>query len=123
MIHHELLRGQGILVVTPEGPLEKADFEQLTQVVDSCVADQGELKGLMIYTEYFPGWRDFAALITHLKFVKEHHKQFTRVAAVTDDGFLSVMPRVADHFVHAQVRHFYYAERQEALAWLGGGAE
>jgi hypothetical protein len=114
---------QGILVVTPEGPLEKADFEQLTPVVDSFVADKGALKGLMIYAEFFPGWSDFAALITHLKFVKEHHKQFTRVAAVTDDGFLTVMPRIADHFVHARVMHFDYAKRQEALTWLGGGTE
>ncbi|MEA3410929.1 MAG: STAS/SEC14 domain-containing protein [Pseudomonadota bacterium] len=119
MLHHELLSERGILVVTPEGPLEKADFEQLTQVVDSFIADKGELNGLMIYTESFPGWSDFAALVTHLKFVKEHQKLVAKVAAVTDDGFLSVMPRIADYFVHAQVRHFDYADREAALAWLG----
>ncbi len=27
MIHFELLRSQGILIVTPQGPLQKTDFD------------------------------------------------------------------------------------------------
>jgi hypothetical protein len=123
MIHHELLRDQGILIVSPQGPLEKVDFEMLAQVVDPFIASKGKLNGLMIYTESFPGWSDFAALVTHLKFVKNHHQHITKVAAVTDSGFLSILPRIAEHFVSAQVRHFDYSDKQYALTWLSAHDE
>ena len=73
MIHHELLRDQGILIVTPEGPLQQADFEALAQVIDPFIESEGELHGFLIQTESFPGWSDFEALVSHLKFVKNHH--------------------------------------------------
>ena len=34
MIHFKLLRDRSILIVSPDGPLEKADFEQLAKEVD-----------------------------------------------------------------------------------------
>jgi hypothetical protein len=34
MLHHELLHDQGILVVMPQGSLEKEDFAMLSQEVD-----------------------------------------------------------------------------------------
>ena len=34
MLRFELLRDRNILVVTPEGPLEQADFEQFARQVD-----------------------------------------------------------------------------------------
>jgi hypothetical protein len=120
MIHHELLREPGILVVTPEGPLQQADFEALAHIVDPFIESQGELHGLLIHTESFPGWADFAALLSHLKFVKDHHRHIAKVAAVTDSGFLTIMPAIVGHFVHAQVRHFDYADKEKALAWLRG---
>ena len=41
-----------------------------------------------------------------------------RVAAVTDSGFLSVLPRFAAHFVRAEIKHFPYSDKQQALDWL-----
>ena len=49
MIHFDLLRDRGILIVTPQGPLEKADFELVAQEVDPFIAEKGKLAGLMIY--------------------------------------------------------------------------
>jgi len=118
MIHPELLRDQGILIVTPEGPLQQADFEALAQLVDPYIESEGELHGLLIHAESFPGWADFAGLLSHLKFVKDHHRHVAKVAAVTDSGFLSIMPGIVGHFVHAQVRHFDSGDMQNALAWL-----
>lgn len=118
MIHHELLRDEGILIVTPEGPLESMDFEVLAREVDPYIEEEGKLNGLMIYAESFPGWDNFAALVSHVKFVKHHHQNIRKVAAVTDSGFLSILPRVASHFVHADVRHFGYRDKEGALNWL-----
>lgn len=118
MIHHELLRDEGILIVTPEGPLESMDFDVVAREVDPYIEEHGKLNGLMIYAESFAGWNNFAALVSHFKFVKNHHHNIRKVAAVTDSGFLSILPRIANHFVHADVRHFDYRDKERALNWL-----
>jgi hypothetical protein len=72
----------------------------------------------MIDAETFPGWKDFAALVAHLQFVKDHHRKIEKIAAVSDSGFLSIVPKIASHFVQADVRHFSHSQKDEALAWL-----
>ena len=118
MIEHKLLKDEKILIVTPKGALEKSDFEKLSTIVDPYLEKEGQLNGLMIQTESFPGWASFAALISHFQFVKNHQKKISRVAAVTDSGFLSVMPVIADHFVDAELKHFNYDEKERAMEWL-----
>lgn len=118
MLNNELLLDEKILIITPEGPLEKADFEKLVQEVDPYIARHGKLNGLLIYVESFPGWKSFAALISHLKFVKNHHQHIEKVAAVTDSSFLSIMPGIARHFVQAEIQHFAYHDKEAALEWL-----
>lgn len=118
MLKSELLKDKGILIVTPEGPLAGSDFESLAKTVDPYIKEKGGLKGLMVYTESFPGWKDFSSLISHLRFVADHERHIAKVAAVTDSGFLSIMPSMVDHFVQAEVRHFDYAKKADALAWL-----
>ena len=118
MINYELRRDEGILIITPEGPLSAADFETLGQEVDAYIVENGALMGFMIYVETFPGWEDFAGLISHLKFVKNNHQEFSKVAAVTDSKILSIMPHIVGHFIAAEVKHFDYDQKGEALSWL-----
>jgi hypothetical protein len=118
MIHSELMRDRKILVITPDGPLQKADFEQLAREVDPFIASHGSLDGLMICAKSFPGWDSFGAFVSHLKFVADHHRRIKRIAAVTDSGFLKIMPTIAQHFVQAKIRHFEFEEKDLALAWL-----
>jgi SpoIIAA-like len=121
MIHFELLRDQRILIITPDGPLEKADFERLAKEVDPFIVSKGKLVGLMIYSKSFPGWDSFGAFVSHLKFIADHHRHIERIAAVTENGFLKIVPRIADHFVQAAIRHFDFDEKDKALAWLETG--
>jgi len=120
MIKFKLDETNRILTVFPEEKLEAEDFAQLAELVDPFLAEHGPLRGLLIEAEAFPGWQDFAALISHMRFVKEHHTRIDRVAAVTDSGFLSVLPQVANHFIKAEVRHFPYKNKQAAFEWLIG---
>lgn len=123
MLNYELDEVNGILVVVPEGPLEARDFAQLAQAVDPWIERHGHLHGLMIRAEAFPGWRDFAALISHFRFVRDHHRRIVRVAAVTDNSFLAIAPQIARHFVDAELRHFAFHDKAPALAWLKQAAE
>jgi len=118
MIKSELLKDKGVLIVSPVGALAASDFEHLGQEIDPYIEQNGRLHGLMVHAESFPGWADFAALLSHLKFVKDHQSKIEKVAAVSDSGFLKIIPSVASHFVKAQVKHFNYNAKEKALKWL-----
>jgi stage II sporulation SpoAA-like protein len=120
MIRHELHEDDGILIVSPEAPLAAADFKSLAQEVDPYIEREGRLAGLLIEAAVFPGWQDFGALISHLRFVRDHHRKIRRIAMVSDSAVLTIAPRLAEHFVAAQVKHFTQRDRQAALDWLRG---
>lgn len=117
----ELLKDQGVLILEPRGELETADFERLSADVDPYIEGAGVLKGMVIVAEHFPGWDDFAALTSHVRFVREHHKKIRRVALVTADRLMAAIPRFASRFVAAEVRAFPMAQRDEALLWVSQG--
>ena len=48
MIKAQLLRDEGILVVTLVDILESNDFERLRLLVEPYIEEQGELQGLLI---------------------------------------------------------------------------
>ena len=121
MLNHEFLRDDGILVLKPNGVLEASDFETVARELDPYIEERGDLRGLLIEAESFPGWSDFAAFISHLRFIRDHHRHIARVAAVSDSAFLSIAPRIASHLVNAEVRHFEFARRDAAIAWLRNG--
>jgi len=118
MIHFELLRDRGILILEPRGALTAADFTALAGTVDPYLEEHGDLKGLVVDAPSFPGWDDFAALVSHMRFVRDHHKRIRRIAVVSDSAFLSAAPKIASHFVNAEIRNFKAGERAAALAWL-----
>jgi stage II sporulation SpoAA-like protein len=120
MVEHELLRTEGILVIRPQDRLEAADFAKLAQEIDPYIEANGKLNGLLLDAESFPGWKDFAALIAHFKFVRDHHRKIQKVAVVSDGSFLSAVPRFASHFVQAEIRHFTRSQQETALFWLRG---
>jgi hypothetical protein len=118
MIEAQLFRDEGVVEVFPSGRLEAADFAQLAALVDPFIESNGALKGLMIVAAHFPGWDDFAALAGHIRFVRDHHRRIRRIAVVSDGAVLAVLPKLASHFVQAEVRHFPHAERDAAMTWL-----
>ena len=123
MVTHKLLAPEGILVLTPQSPLEAADFEQIAREVDPYIEQNGKLHGILIDAETFPGWKDFAGMLAHMRFVKNHHQNIERVAVVSDSTFLSIAPKIAGHFVQADVRHYSHSQRDDAFRWLAGGKQ
>jgi hypothetical protein len=118
MIQIKLDKEAGIVTVTPSDSLNEQDFALLAGKVDPYIEKEGKLNGLVIQVESFPGWEDFAGLLSHLKFVREHHKKIEKVAAVTDGKIVSIMPRIVDHFVNAKVKYFPYESLDEAISWV-----
>ena len=118
MLQVKLDKNAGIVTVTPSSPLNEKDFALLTDEIDPYIEKEGKLNGLIIQIESFPGWEDFAGLLSHLKFVREHHKKIQKVAAVTDGKIVSIMPQIVDHFVTAKVKYFPYEGLDEAISWV-----
>jgi len=118
MIRFELLKDAGVLVVEPREALSADDFQAIARTIDPWIAEHGKLTGLLIDAPSFPGWDSFGALIQHLKFVRDHHRRIDRVAAVTDNAFLQIAPRIAAHLAHPEIRVFAGDDRAQALAWL-----
>ena len=118
MIHCELLQDKGVLVLHPEGPLEAADFDLITNKVNTYLAGHGKLHGVVIRAKSFPGWKDFGAMLAHLKFLKDHIKKIEKVAVVADGTLANIVPNIASHFVNAQVRHFDGTREDDAWDWI-----
>lgn len=118
MIEHNWFCEHRVLQVCPRGPLQKEDFLALAGQVDPVIAGRGHLAGVLIEAADFPGWEDFTALISHFRFIRDHHARIHKVAVVSDQTLLGFMPRLMDHFVGAEVRPFMCADRSRALDWL-----
>jgi len=121
MTHAELLGDHGILVVTANSPLKKANFENFASEIAPLIASRGKLTGVMIRAQTFPGWENIDAFVSHLKFVAEHHRHIERVAVVSDSALLKIVPRIAGLFVQAKLRQFGSQDENLALAWLEAG--
>ena len=118
MLTIELDETAGIAIVRPEGALSESDFDAIASVIDPYLETHGELAGLIISTESFPGWESFGSFVKHFKFVKGHHKKLSHVALVTDSEMGSMAEKVAGHFVSAKIKHFPYKQIDEAKRWI-----
>lgn len=123
MIAFDLHRDKGVLVVEPKGALTAKDFRDIAQVVDPYILEKGKLTGLLIDAPSFPDWDSFGALVEHMNFVREHHRNIERVAAVSDSAVLKVVPAIARHFANPEIRTFESRDRGRAMAWVATGVE
>lgn len=107
-----------LVILEPDGALTDNDFRLAAQLIDPVIEKKGSLEGLIIHTRSFPGWNSFAALVSHLRFVREHHKSIQRIAFVTDSPVGSFANAIGNHFISAQIRDFSYDELTHARNWV-----
>lgn len=118
MIDFTLDPQTAVLTIRPKSALEKSDFTALAEAVDPQIDEHGDLAGLIIEAAHFPGWDGFGALVTHLRFVRDHHKHVKKVAVVTDSHLGDAAERIGSHFVAADIKHFPAGDVDAAKAWI-----
>jgi len=118
MIEYDLDRTHSILHVRPQGALEAADFARLASEVDPYIEATGGLAGLIVETSGFPGWDSLGAMVTHFRFVRDHHRHIRRIAVVTDSALGHVAERLTSHFVSAEIRRFPAGSLEAAKQWI-----
>lgn len=107
-----------IVTLHPKDRLSKEDFIRASGLIDPFIQEVGKLNGLIIETKLFPGWDSFVALFSHLKFVKEHHKQVKKIAFVTNSILGEGAEKIGSHFIAAEVKRFTFTELEEAKEWI-----
>jgi len=110
----------GIALLEPIGRLSQEDFEAAARQVDPYIEESGSLNGLVIHSENFPGWDSFATLSSHLRFIKEHHRNISRLAFATDSPLGHLAETLGRHFVNAEIKAFPFQELAQAKAWAAG---
>lgn len=121
MLRITLNEESGIVILTPEGRLSTDDFKSVAKTIDPYIEKSGKLNGIVIHVKSFPSWDSFSSLVTHIEFVKEHHKDVSHVAFSTDSPLASLAEHVAKHFVNADIKSFSYDKFEDAKKWIIGG--
>lgn len=122
MIEYDLDKEHSILELRPKSALDKEDFVELAKAVDPQIEAHGDLAGVVISAPSFPGWDSFGAMVTHLRFLRDHHKHIKKVAVVTDSHLAGVAEHLGAHFVSAEIRHFPAGQRDQARQWITNGS-
>jgi hypothetical protein len=120
---HRLLADCGIIVVEVSAPLRAQDFEALALTADTWIEAHGDLRGIVIHAREFPGWQDVGSFFRHMRFVRNHHRKVARVALAAEGKLTSLAPRIAEHFVKAQIKAFPYDALDSAIAWAQDSTE
>jgi len=118
MLNVTLDEKESIVILEPDGVLSEDDFKTASEIIDPFIEEHGSLNGLIIYSESFPGWDSFSSLITHLKFIKNHHKKVSHIAFVTNSFVGTFSEHITSHFVNAEVKNFAFNELEEAKTWI-----
>jgi hypothetical protein len=121
-VAHRLLPDSGVIVVEVHRALRAQDFDKLALTADTWIASHHQLRGLVIHARAFPGWENLGGLLRHVRFVRDHQRKIERVALVADAKLAHFAPRVAQHLVTAEVRHFDYDDLDAAIAWASSAS-
>jgi SpoIIAA-like len=122
MIDYDLDTAHSIVLVRPQSRLNKDDFAKLAKAVDPLIETTGDLAGLILDAPSFPGWENFGSMVSHLRFVRDHHKHVKKVAVVTDSALGDLAEHLASHFVSAEIKHFPAGRTEAARQWIVSGS-
>lgn len=118
-VSHRLIPESGVIVVEVKEALRAQDFDALAVTADTWIEVHGDLQGIVIHAREFPGWENLGSLLRHIRFVRDHHRKVKRIALAADSKLATLVPPVAEHFVHAEVKQFGYGELESATMWAG----
>jgi len=122
VVSHRLLPESGVIVVEVKQALRAQDFDALAFTADAWIEAHGDLQGLVIHAREFPGWENMGSFFRHVRFVRDHHRKIKRIALAADTKLASLAPRIAEHFIQAEVKSFGYDELDTAIAWAAAAA-
>ena len=107
-----------IATLEADSPLTRSDFEISKKIFVNYTKDNGKLKGLIIYTEKFPGWGSVSDFPYHMKFATEHRDKAEKVAFVTNSLWSFLVKLFGFILTGATTKVFKYHELEQAKSWV-----
>lgn len=120
MLNLNLDEKSGLVILTPDGELTKADFVNAAKKIDPYINKNGKVNGVVVHTKAFPGWDSFEAFLAHFRFARDHQREVKRVAVCTDSKLKNLADVLAPIFLKAEFKAFDYADFDKAKAWALG---
>ena len=111
------LTDKGVLIVHPNGPLKREDFDKVASIMDPWIETHHHLRGLVVCIQKFPGWENVGSFIHHMEFINSHERKIRRVALAVDGTLPEMVSKVASHFVEAEIKQFPFEKVEEAVKW------
>ena len=118
MLYTKIDASKDIAVLEADAPLTKVDFENSTEIFREHTNINGRLRGLIIYTEFFPGWGSIRDFPYHMKYATEHNKKAKRIAFVTNSLWSTVVKLFGRLLTGTQTKVFSYSEFDKAEKWV-----
>jgi hypothetical protein len=119
-LSHELIEDRSLLVVEPHGRLRAEDLDAVAMTVDPWIEEHGPLQGVVVKAQEFSGWENLGSFVRQIRFVRDHHRKVKRIAWAGGGRLAHLAPRLAEHFVEAEIRHFEGDRISDAMDWAGG---
>lgn len=69
----------------------------------------------------FPAAHRSVSLVSHVRFVHDHHRHVKKIAIVTDLPVAGVTQHLASHLVSAHIRQFPAGHVEQANKWITDG--
>lgn len=105
----------GLAELTVEGPVNRADYEQVVATIDDLLKQHDKLNVIEVVREM--GWVDFDVWWKDLVFHLTHRNWLHRVAVVSDKGWVGPMTRFFAPLYPAEIRTFALDQLDEARQW------
>jgi hypothetical protein len=106
----------GVIDLTVDGAITRADYERLVPVLETEIARHGKLR--VIETVRKIGPVDWSLWWQDMKWVAQHRDGFARCAVVTDHGWVGPITRAAAALFSGEMRVFPESQADAARAWV-----
>ncbi|MGA9334905.1 MAG: STAS/SEC14 domain-containing protein [Rudaea sp.] len=108
--------GTNILEFTIDGGFNRSEFDTVAARIEQMVALHGKIRVIEIIKSIGP--IEPSAFWQDLKFAPKHMKDFSHVAVVGDQKWITWLSRMAKPFLSAKVRIFGLDEVEKARVWI-----
>ena len=104
------------LTLKAQGKLTHKDYEVISPMIDSAVAEvkEAKIKALIDGSE-LEGWEARAAW-DDFRLGLKHGNEFEKIAIYGNKAWQDILARVSNWFISGEIR--YFEDEQDAIAWL-----
>lgn len=107
-------------MITVSGKITKEDYDSAIAPIEAFIGKHGTINFIEVI-ESFSGF-DPSIILPGLKFDFAHVKHISRVAVVSDIGWISPLAKAAGYFMATKLRRFDLAALDEAKEWVRSSA-